>query len=100
MNNPCQTHTAKIEQVFQRIDELREDLKTMRTEDKEEQEKLWEALEALRESITGNGRDGLTIQVDRNTNFRKNLTKLLWALFTPLYGGLIVILLKIIFESK
>jgi len=99
MNNPCQLHTAKIEQVFQRIDELREDLKTMRTEDKEEREKLWEALEALRESITGNGKDGLTVQVDRNTNFRKNMNKLLWFLFTPLYGGLIVILLKIIFNK-
>jgi len=99
MNHPCQLHTAKIEQVFQRIDELREDLKTMRTEDKEEREKLWEALEALRESITGNGKDGLTVQVDRNTNFRKNMNKLLWFLFTPLYGGLIVILLKIIFNK-
>ena len=99
MNNPCQIHTAKIEQIFQRLDELREDLKTMRTEDKEEREKLWDALDALRESITGNGKDGLTVQVDRNTNFRKNLSKLLWALFTPLYAGLIMVILKIIFNQ-
>ncbi len=99
MNNPCQIHTAKIEQVFQRIDELRDDLKAMRKEEKEEREKLWDALEALRESITGNGKDGLTVQVDRNTNFRKNMNKLLWFLFTPLYGGIVVILLKIIFEK-
>jgi len=99
MNNPCQLHAAKIEQIFHRFNELREDLKTMRTEDKEAREKIWEALEALRESITGNGKDGLTVQVDRNTNFRKNMNKLLWFLFTPLYGGLIVILLKIIFNK-
>jgi len=99
MNNPCEIHTAKIEQIFLRFNELREDLKTMRAEDKEAREKIWEALEALRESIIGNGKDGLNIQVDRNTNFRKNLTKLLWALFTPLYAGLITIILKLIFNK-
>jgi hypothetical protein len=99
MNHPCEIHTAKIEQIFLRFNELREDLKTMRAEDKEAREKIWEALEALRESITGNGKDGLNIQVDRNTSFRKNLTKILWALFTPLYAGLITIILKIIFNK-
>jgi hypothetical protein len=99
MNHPCEIHTAKIEQIFLRLEDLREDLKTMHQEDKDEHEKIWTALDGLKESIVGNGREGLKIQVDRNTNFRKNLIKLLWALFTPLYAGLITIILKIIFNK-
>jgi len=99
MNNPCEIHTAKIEQIFLRIEDLREDLKTMHQEDKNEHEKIWNALDELRESVVGNGKEGLKIQVDRNTNFRKNLTKILWALFTPLYAGLITIILKLIFNQ-
>jgi hypothetical protein len=66
---------------------MRQDLKTMKSE-------LWQALAELRESIIGNGRDGLKLQVDRNTNFRRNLTRLLWALFPPLYSALIFLLLQ------
>jgi len=40
------------------------------------------------------------VRVDRNTNFRRTLTKLLFALFTPLYGGLIVLLLKALFFNN
>jgi len=99
MNNPCEIHTAKIEQIFLRLEDLREDLKTMHQEDKDEHEKIWNALGELRESVVGNGKEGLKIQVDRNTNFRQNITKLLWALFTPLYAGLITIILKLIFNQ-
>jgi len=99
MNHPCEIHTAKIEQIFLRLEDLREDLKTMHQEDKDEHEKIWNALGELRESVVGNGKEGLKIQVDRNTNFRQNITKLLWALFTPLYAGLITIILKLIFNQ-
>jgi len=83
-------HTALIEQVLTDVRELRREFKDDRRE-------LWEALNNLRESISGNSKEGLVVRVDRNTNFRKTLTRLLWALFTPLYGGLIVLLLKTLF---
>ena len=47
-----------------------------------------------------NHKEGLLVRVDRNTNFRKTITRLLWALFTPLYGGLIVLLLKALFFNN
>jgi len=85
-------HHALIEQVLTDVRELRQEFRDDRKE-------LWAAINALRESISGNGKVGLSKQVDRNTNFRKNLTKWLWALFTPLYGGLIALLFKLIFEK-
>jgi len=54
----------------------------------------------LRESITGNGKAGILVRLDRNTNFRRTITRLLWALFSPLYGGLIVLLLKALFFNN
>lgn len=84
------SHTALIEQVLTDVRELRREFKDDRRE-------LWSAMNSLRESITGNTREGLVVRVDRNTNFRRTLTRLLWALFTPLYGGLIVLLLKTLF---
>ena len=84
------TQTGLIEQVLTDVRELRREFKDDRRE-------LWSAMNSLRESITGNNREGLVVRVDRNTNFRRTLTKLLWALFTPLYGGLIVLLLKTLF---
>lgn len=89
-DNPAgDVHTALIEQVLKDVRELRREFKDDRRE-------LWEALSDLRESITGNSKEGLVVRVDRNTNFRKTITSLLWALFTPLYGALIVLLLKIL----
>jgi len=73
MNNPCEIHTAKIEQIFLRLEDLREDLKAMHQEDKNEHEKLWHALDELKESILGNGREGLKIQVDRNIGLHKTV---------------------------
>ena len=90
-DNPnVDSHAALIEQVLTDVRELRREVKDDRHE-------LWEALNSLRESISGNSKEGLVVRVDRNTNFRKTLTRLLWALFTPLYGGLIVLLLKTLF---
>ena len=80
------------------IEQVLTDLRELHREFREDRKELWTALTDLRESITGNGREGLSKQVDRNTSFRRNLTKWLWALFTPLYGGLIVLLFKILFE--
>jgi len=95
MSQHDQIHTdgnaALIEQVLN-------DLRELRRESREDRKELWEAMNNLRESITGNGREGLSKQVDRNTGFRKNLTKWLWVLFTPLYGGLVALLIKLLFE--
>ena len=84
-------HTALIEQVLT-------DIRELRREYREDHKELWTAMNDLRESITGNGREGLSKQVDRNTSFRRNLTKWLWALFTPLYGGLVALLIKQLIE--
>jgi len=84
-------HIALIEQVLADVRELRRELRDDRQE-------LWKAINDLRESITGNDKEGLSVRVDRNTNFRKTITRLLWALFTPLYGALIVLLIKLILE--
>ena len=79
------------------IKQILTDLRELRREYREDHRELWEALNDLRESITGNNHDGLSMRVDRNTRFRRSIVKLLWALFTPLYGGLIALLLKTIF---
>ena len=83
-----------IEQIQSDLHDLKEDMREMRTSIKADQNGLWNAMNSLRESITGNNKEGLMVRVDRNTNFRKTITRLLWALFTPLYGALIVLLLK------
>ena len=80
-------------------DRVLTDVRELRREFKDDRRELWKALNGLRESITGNAKEGLVLRVDRNTNFRKTLTRLLWALFTPLYGGLIVLLLKILLNQ-
>ncbi|MBT7789377.1 MAG: hypothetical protein HN757_10935, partial [Calditrichaeota bacterium] len=90
---------AMIEQVQTDLHDIKVDIREIRSGNKTDQAELWKALNALRESITGNSKDGLLIRVDRNTNFRKNITRLLWALFSPLYGGLIVLLLKTLFNN-
>jgi len=46
--------------------------------------------------INGNGSEGMVVRIDRNTSFRKNINKALWVLFTPLYGGLVALLIKYI----
>ena len=91
-NPPGDGNNILIEQVLTDVRELRKEFKDDRKE-------LWAAINALRESITGNGKIGLSKQVDRNTNFRKFLTRLLWVLFTPLYAGVVALLIKIIFEK-
>ena len=94
--NPCVLHTARIDQILQDIQEIKNDMRALKTEQKDDLKEFYQAFNKLRESITGNSKEGLTVRVDRNTEFRKNLSKLLWALFTPLYGGLIIILVKLI----
>ena len=79
------------------IKQILTDLRELRREYREDRMELWSALSDLRESITGNSREGLSMRVDRNTRFRRSIVKLLWALFTPLYAGLIALLLKTIF---
>ncbi len=88
-----------FETLLEEIRDLRTDMRDLRKEMSGEQKTLWKALDGLRESIVGNGKIGLSKQVDRNTNFRKNVVKWLWFLFTPLYGGLIVLLTKILSEK-
>jgi len=97
-------HAAKvivlIEQAQADLHDIKEDIREIRSGSKADRQELWKALNGLRESITGNAKDGLLVRVDRNTNFRKSLTRILWALFTPLYGGLIVLLLKALFFNQ
>ena len=96
-NSPSGSYIALIEQVQADLHDIKEDIREIRSGSKSDQKELWTALNGLRESITGNTKEGMLVRVDRNTNFRKTLNRLLWALFTPLYGGLIVLLLKTLF---
>ena len=90
----CSVHVALMKQIQTDLHDLKEDMRGLRTEIKTDQRELWSAMNNLRESITGNNHEGISMRVDRNTRFRRNIVKLLWALFTPLYTGLIVLLLK------
>jgi len=90
----CSVHVAMIEQIQADLHDLKEDMREMRTSIKADQIQLWTAMSSLRESITGNSREGLSTRVDRNTRFRRAVVKLLLVLFAPLYGGLIALLLK------
>ena len=99
-NSPGSSYFALIEQVQADLHDIKEDIREIRSGSKADRQELWKALNGLRESITGNAKDGLLVRVDRNTNFRKSLTRILWALFTPLYGGLIVLLLKALFFNQ
>ena len=94
----CQYHLAKVEQITQQLQELHNTIQTNQTEAKEERKDVHAALKELNNAIKGNGKEGLVVQMDRNTNFRKTMTKLLWVLFTPLYGGLIALLFRLLFN--
>jgi len=96
-NSTSGSYIALIEQVQADLHDIKEDIREIRSGSKSDQKELWTAMNGLRESITGNSKEGMLVRVDRNTNFRKTLTRLLWALFTPLYGGLIVLLIKTLF---
>ena len=99
-NPPSEAFIALVEQVQADLHEIKEDLREMRSGNKDDQKELWLAMNNLRESIVGNGQDGLLVRVDRNTGFRKTLNRILWALFTPLYAGLIALLLKALFFNN
>jgi len=94
------SYLALIEQVQADLHDIKEDIREIRSGSKTDQTELWNAMKDLQESILGNGKEGLLVRVDRNTNFRKTITRLLLALFTPLYGGLIVLLLKALFFNN
>jgi len=46
--------------------------------------------------LEGNGKPGLVLENDRNTQYRKGLIKALWFLLTPLYASIIAIFIKLI----
>ena len=94
----CGANQAKIDQVLSAVHELSGRIDKMHELHRSERKDFWDAINDLRESITGNDREGLIVRVDRNTQFRRNLSKLLWALFTPLYGGLVVMLIKLVLD--
>ena len=96
-NSPESTYLILIEQVQIDLHDIKKDIREIRSGSKSDQKELWIALNSLRESITGNNKEGLLVRVDRNTNFRKMIIRLLWALFTPLYGGIIVLLVNTLF---
>ena len=66
----------------------------------EQQKLMSEKVNDLYETINGNGGKGLKIDIDRNTQFRKGLTKALWFLLTSLYAGMIAMLIKAIMEMR
>ncbi len=100
-DNPSSgSYLALIEQVQADLHDIKEDIREIRSGNKTDQKELWLALKALHESVVGNGKDGILVRLDRNTNFRKTITRLLWALFSPMYGGLIVLLLKALFFNN
>ena len=80
-NSPSGSYIALIEQVQADLHDIKEDIREIRSGSKSDQKELWTALNSLRESITGNSKEGMLVRVDRNTNFRRTLTRLLWALF-------------------
>lgn len=94
---PCDLHTAMITQILEDIREVKGDIRSMQIDAKSDRKEYYMALGVLRESITGNGKEGLAVRVDRNTSFRKSTSKLLWILFTPVYGGMIALLLRLMF---
>ena len=98
-NPPVEAYIALIEQVQTDLHDIKEDIREIRSGSKTDQKELWKALKALQESILGNGKDGILVRVDRNTNFRKNITRLLWALFSPLYATLLLLLFKTLFNN-
>lgn len=95
---PCDLHTVMITQILEDIKEIKGDIRSIQAETKEDRREFYMAIGVLRESITGNGKEGLAVRVDRNTSFRKSMSKLLWVLFTPVYGGLIALLVKFLFN--
>ena len=92
------TNLAKVEQILSAVHELSERIDKMHELHRNERKDFWEAINNLRESITGNNKEGLTVLIDRNTRFRQNLSKWLILLFTPLYGGLIALIAKMAFN--
>ena len=98
-NPTVDTYIALIEQVQTDLHDIKEDIREIRSGSKTDQKELWKALKALQESILGNGKDGILVRVDRNTNFRRNITRLLWALFSPLYAALLLLLFKTLFNN-
>ena len=91
-------HTAMITQIFDDIRDIKTEMRTMQRDTREDRKEFYAAIGGLRESINGNGKEGLAVRVDRNTSFRKSLSKLLWVLFTPVYAGLIALVIEILFR--
>ena len=91
------SYLALIEQVQTSLLDIKEDIREIRTSSKLDRKDLWTALNGLRESITGNHKEGIIVRVDRNTNFRKVIIRLLWVMLTPLYTGVIGLIIKTLF---
>ena len=45
-----------------------------------------ERTKQISSTINGNGKHGLKTEVELNTEYRKTMSKMLWKLFTPVYG--------------
>ena len=89
---------AKVEQVLSAVKELSGRIDKMHELHRSERKDFWEAINELRESITGNSKEGLRMQIDRNTRSRQKLSRWLILLFAPFYGGLIALIVKMAFE--
>lgn len=98
-DHPLETQTLLINRIIEDIRDLKGDIRAMQVETKEDRKEFYAAIGLIRESITGNGKEGLAVRVDRNTSFRKSMSKLLWVLFTPVYGVLITLAIKMLFNG-
>ncbi len=94
----CGANQAKIEQVLIGVNELSIRIDKMHELHRGERKDFYKAITGIPESITGNSRDGLTVRIDRNTRFRQELNRWLILLFAPLYGGLIALIVKMVFD--
>jgi len=98
-DHPLEKQTLLINRIIEDIRDLKDEIRTMQVDAKEDRKEFYKALGLLRDSITGNGKEGLAVRVDRNTSFRKSMSRLLWVLFTPVYGVMITLLIKMLFNG-
>lgn len=73
-------------------------IETLRQDNVREMSEIKEWVNEIHKAtIKGNGKPSLVVQIDRNTQFRRFMTRFLWWAITPLYGGLIgMILLEVL----
>ena len=73
-NSPSGSYIALIEQVQADLHDIKEDIREIRSGSKDDQKELWTALNGLRESITGNTKEGMLFAwIATRTSGRRSL---------------------------